>query len=133
MLRRVKQITIGITLLLFFASSSLGSLDQSSVNSDAGSQTSLSVSDNDFSPENSVKRRELKRSPRSRSEDEFASESAVFRRSLKRSPRSKPPRSSLPAPDKPARATPLIVRVRVSFISNSSNSRVYQQINVYRI
>jgi hypothetical protein len=107
----VKQITIGITLFLFFASSSLGSLEQLSASFDADSQASVWTLDNDLSSENARGRRALKRSQRGKS-------------SLK----------SLPAIDKPARAIFLIVRIReTSFISPLSNSSVYQQINVYRI
>jgi hypothetical protein len=105
----VKQI-IGITLFLFFSSSSMGSFEELSASFDADSQTSLWTLDSDFSSE------------------------TARRRSLKRSQRSKSSSKSLPAVDKAARAISLVVRIReASFISQSSKSSVYQQINVYRI
>jgi hypothetical protein len=106
----VKQITIGIALLFFFSSSSLGSLQQLSANLDGDSQTSLWALADDFSSEN-----------------------ARGRRSLKRSQRGKSTLNSLRALDKPAPAISLIVQIRESFISHCSKSSVYQQINVYRI
>jgi hypothetical protein len=106
----VKQITIGITLFLFFLSSSLGSLEQLSARFDADSQTSLWTLDDDFSSEN-----------------------ARGRRSLKRSQRGKSSLNSLRGVEKPASAISRIVRMRESFISHYSKSSVYQQINVYRI
>jgi hypothetical protein len=107
----VKQILIGITLLLFFSSSSLGGLEELSAGFDADSQTSVWTLDGDFSAENALGRRALKRSQRGKS-------------SVK----------SLPAVDKPTRAISLIVRIReTSFISHYLKSNVYQQINVYRI
>jgi hypothetical protein len=107
----VKHITISITLLLFFAVSSLEGLEQLSASLDADSQTSLWALENEFSSENATGRRSVKRSQRGKS-------------SLK----------SLPAADKAAHALPLIVRMaEASLIPHSSKSRVYQQINVYRI
>jgi hypothetical protein len=107
----VKHIIVGITLFLFFSSSSLGSFEQLSAPFDADSQTSLWTLDTDFSCENTSRRRSQKRSQRGKS-------------SLK----------SLPAVDKPARAISLFVRIReASFIYHSSKSSVYQQISVYRI
>jgi hypothetical protein len=107
----VQHIIIGITLLLFFSSSSLESLEQLSAGFDADAQTSLWPLDNDSSSENARGRRSLKRSPRSKS-------------SLK----------SLPALNNPTRAISPIVRIQeMTFISHPCKANVYQQTNVYRI
>jgi hypothetical protein len=106
----VKQITIGISLLLFLSYSSLGSLEQLSTSFGADAQTSFWTLDEGFSSEN-----------------------ARGRRFVKRSQRGKSSLNGLRTVDKPAPAISLIVRTRESFISHCSSARVYQQINVYRI
>jgi hypothetical protein len=132
MLMPVTQFAIGITLLLFFASSFLGSFPKSSANFDPDSGTSFAVADNDYSPENSVKRRYHKRSPKSRSDDD-PSETVILHPSPKRPQRGKPSLTKLSASDKPALAVSVIGRIRESFISDSPSAPVYQKINVYRI
>jgi len=130
----VKQITIGITLLFFFASSSLGGLEPLPGDFDFESQAALSTFDGDLSSENRAQRRSLKRSQRGRPEDDSSSETAVGRRSVKRSQRGKPSLSGMPVSDKPAHAISLIVPVReTALVPHCAKSNVYQQINVYRI
>jgi hypothetical protein len=134
MLMAVKRIAIGITLLLFFVSSSTGSWDEAAAIFDVESQASFWALEGEFSLENRLKRRILKRSQRGRSEDEGSSESAVVRRALKRSHRGKPSLSSLPASDRLNYANSPSVPVReTALIAHPSKSSVYQQINVYRI
>ncbi len=107
----VKQIIIGTTLFLFFASSSLGSPEQFSASFGADSQVSIWTLDHDFSSDNARSRRALKRSQRGKS-------------SLK----------IFPIADKPSQGISLIVRIReTSFIAHFSNSSIYKQTNVYRI
>jgi hypothetical protein len=128
----VKQFTIGITLLLFLASSSLGGLEP--LPGDFDAQASLSTFDGDLSPENRAQRRSLKRSQRGRPEDDSSSETAAGRRSVKRSQRGKPSLSSVPASGKPAHAISLIAPVgETALVPHCAKSNVYQQINVYRI
>jgi hypothetical protein len=131
----VKQFTIGITVLLFLASSSLGGLEPLPVGFDFDTQASLSTFDSELSSENHAQRRSLKRSQRGRPEDDdSSSENATGRRTLKRSPRGKAALKSLPAVEKSVREPSPGVRVReASFILHSSKARVYQQTNVYRI
>jgi hypothetical protein len=106
----VRQITIGITLFLFFSSSSVKSLEQLSARFDADSQESLWTLNDDLSSENARGRRPLKRPQRVKSSF-----------------------NSLRGVEKTAPAISLIVRVRESLISHYSRSSVYQQISVYRI
>jgi hypothetical protein len=107
----VKQITVGISLLLFLASSSLGSLEQISERLGVGSQSSLWTFDDDFSSDNARGRRSLKRPQRGKS-------------SLK----------SFPVVDKPALVISPLLRIRETpCLPNFSKSSVYQQTNVYRI
>jgi hypothetical protein len=107
----MRRITISLILLIFFSFSSLGSVEQLPPGLEGESQTSLWTDEKDLSSETSRGRRVLKRSQRGKS-------------SLK----------SLPAVDKPAYAFSLTVRIGEALsIPHSSKSRVYQQINVYRI
>jgi hypothetical protein len=108
----VKQIILGITALLFLSSSSLRSFEPSSTSTNPDARNSLWSSENDY-----------------------ASESAPARGSFKRSQRGKLFLKSLPIAEKePAHAISPIVRVtQTSFLSHSSKTRIYQQINVYRI
>jgi hypothetical protein len=107
----VKQIVIGLTLIFFFASFSLGALEEISANFDADAQTSFWTFGHDFSSENAPGRRSLKRSQRGKS-------------SLK----------SLAAADKPTRVISVIVPIREpwSFFPFSKSS-VYKKLSVYRI
>ena len=107
----MKQIIIGVTLLLFFAASSLGGLEEFCATVEADSPTSLWTLDHDFSSEN-----------------------ATGRRALKRSQRGKSSFKNFPTADKLARAISLVVWIRDrSFVSHCSKSSVYQQTSVYRI
>jgi hypothetical protein len=107
----VKRLAISITLILFFSSSSLASLETLSAGFDAHSQPSIWAVDHDFSAENARGRRALKRLQTGKS-------------SLK----------TLPAVGKPARDTFLIAWIKqTSFSLRSPKSSVYQQLNVYRI
>jgi hypothetical protein len=102
---------IVITLFLFFSSSSLGGWDEISASFGFASEMSLWTPDDDFSSDNTVGPRSLKRSQRGKS-------------SLK----------SLAAANKPARTLSVIVRIRETpLISPYSKSSLYQQVNVYRI
>jgi hypothetical protein len=131
----VKQITTGITLFLFLASSALGSLEQFPASFGAHSEALLLTLEEDISSDN-----------------------ARGRRALKRSQRGKFSLKNLPLQDKPARVISSRVRTRATsfilyfskssisrqlsltrysgtftFIPNGSKSSVYQQTNVYRI
>jgi hypothetical protein len=106
----VKQLAIGISLFLFFSSSSLGSLEQLSTSFGADSQTLLWTLDDDFSSKN-----------------------APGRRSLKRPQRGKSPLKQLARRGQTSVCEVSYRPDEESFISRYSRSRVYQQINVYRI
>jgi len=107
----MRRLTISLALLIVFSFSSLASVEELALSLEGESQTSLWTDEKDLSSETNRGRRVLKRSQRGKS-------------SLK----------SLPAVDKPAHALSLIVGMgEASFIPHPSKSRVYQQINVYRI
>jgi hypothetical protein len=129
----VQPVIAAITLLLFFAASSLGSFEAAD-GFELYAILSLSDSGGDFSTPDLAKRRSLNRSQRSRSDDEVPSESPLGHRSLKRVKRGKPSLSALAVSGRPPDAVRHLSREKeFSFPSPSSTTRVYQQISVYRI